>query len=65
MGVVCDRCDSDLTEALCDGCAQEDLDNSTPVAVKKWLDRARVTPSGLTHAEVAVVERLIADLEAS
>lgn len=32
--------------------------------VRRWLDKERIKPPGLTHAEVAIVELLIADLEA-
>ena len=57
----CARCDSPEGETICEACTKEEK----ILEIRDWLTRARTVAPGLTHQEVAVVERLIQDLEAS
>lgn len=53
----CEGCDSG-DAALCSDCANAEVAQQ----VQDWLDKQRCTPSGLTPAEISVLERCIEDL---
>ena len=56
----CHFCDCPAGEIECEACAKDEW----LLRMRNWLDRERVKPAGLTASEIAVVERLIDDLEA-
>ena len=61
----CLDCDSPKGAGyVCEACAKDREEEHGLPAIRRWLTRARTVAPGLTHAEVAVVERLIQDLEA-
>lgn len=54
-----------FTRYKCVKDGEADIRDEFIASAKAWLDRARTVAPGLTNVEVAVVERLIEDLEAS
>lgn len=58
----CDDCDSPKGGFVCRACADEQA-GDVILDMKAWLVRQKTVAPGLTHVEVAIVERLIADLE--
>jgi hypothetical protein len=57
----CEYCGNEPADRECCNCVNERWIGY----IREWLTRARTVAPGLTNQECAVVERLIADLEAS
>lgn len=60
-GNYCESCPDPRGSVVCEGCATDDF----VARMREWLLRQKTVAPGLTNAEVAIVERLIADLESA
>ena len=56
----CADCDTPEGDIICRACANEEAS----IAIAEWLVRQKTVAPGITNSKVALIERLISDLEA-
>jgi hypothetical protein len=57
----CEECECPEGGYICRACAKDGFIQD----MLTWLERQRTVAPGLTNSEVALIERLVADLEAT